>query len=89
MKLPDDVGTPGPWRGYPYELTRAMVAEAFEAISMAGPLKACGLAAGLSPGIARSKGAVGSPTHEAPPGLLLKRWGLIRFRKGEGWEVVA
>ena len=81
-------GTPGPWRADGNTVTRRMLSHALRAIKEQGPLTAEMVSCHLNDVRVESDWPISSGSDRAVDVTLtlLKKWGLIRFRKGEGWE---
>lgn len=90
MTLPDEIGTPGPWRGHPNTVTREMLFQVLTYLD-GKPATADRVAHILRGCQDQSEPLINSGSARAVDVTLqlLKKWGLIRYRKGAGWEVVA
>ena len=95
--IPQNIGTPGPWKvtqgspgeGVPQTLTRRMVGEALEAIESMGPIPSHLVADEMTPEPGKKWYFRSGSDRAIDKTLqLLKKWGLVRYRRGSGWEVV-
>ncbi len=81
VSLPADVGTAGPWKSYETTITRRMLGELLYVIRIDGPIMSRHAAVEVNP----YPGEYVSGDMFA----LLKRWKLIEYRPGAGWEVAS